>query len=80
MAGDCLGVNVILNDGEDEANQDEEGGDLVVEPEHQAVSGHAVLGEPLDDTLQDGELVPQVWPHHVCVQSWLGVETSLSLQ
>ena len=64
MAGDCLGVDVILDDGEDEANQDEKGGDLVVEPEDQAVSGDAVLGEPLDDTLQDGELVPEVWAHH----------------
>ena len=64
MAGDCLGVDVILDDGEDEANQDEKGGDLVVESEHQAVSHHTLLGEPLDDALQDGQLVPQVWPHH----------------
>ena len=67
MAGDCLRVDVVLDDGEDEANQDEEGGDLVVESEHQAVGGDAVLGEPLDDTLQDGQLVPQVGPHHACL-------------
>ena len=54
MAGDCLRVDVVLYHGEDEADEDEEGGDLVVEPEHQAVSDHTLLGEPLDDALQDG--------------------------
>ena len=74
MTSDCLRVDVVLYDGEDEANEDEEGGALVVEFEHQAVSGDAVLAEPLDHALQDGQLVPQVGSHH----PWLGVETSLT--
>ena len=64
MAGDRLGVDVIFNDGEDKPYEYEEGCDLVVQSEHQTVRHNRVFGEPLDDTLQDRQLVPQVGPHH----------------
>ena len=54
ITGDCLGVDVVLDDGEDEPYQDEEGGDLVMEPEDKTVGDNIFFGKPLDDTLQDG--------------------------
>ena len=64
VAGDRLGVDVIFNDGKDKPYEYEEGGDLVVQSEHQTVRHNRIFGEPLDDTLQDGKLIPEVGPHH----------------
>ena len=51
MTGDSLGVDVILNDGEDKSNEDEESCDLVVESEHKTVGDNRVFAEPLHHRL-----------------------------
>ena len=64
MAGDSLGVDVILNDGEDKSNEDEEGCDLVVESEHETVGDNRVFAEPFHHRFQHRKLIPEIWAHH----------------
>ena len=69
LADDCLHVQVVLDEDEDEADHDYEGGHLVVEFEEGAVNFRLVTSEPFHHFGYDRKLVNYcVWRHFTVVQ------------
>ena len=69
LADDCLHVQVVLDEDEDEADHDYEGGHLVVEFKEGAVNFRLVTSEPFHHFGYDRKLVNYcVWRHFTVVQ------------